>query len=740
MRWSTRSAAFSMLVAVGASAAEPRISPTPLVVSGSFDDRSAPSTYRYDAPPYIRWNMGPGETAEMIGVNAFDAVGGSDLLTTVSCVWSGVVNGSSQRIFIWQDDGSGTILNAKLVLEQSVTVANADTVIVNTYPLTTPVPVTGRFYVGFSSVSDGTNFVTAFQFVAAPAFPKRAFIGAATPPFDATAPGTAAVFPLEAIEDAGFPGYYAIRAGGNGSAFSYQGRLANAGQNYTGNADFIFTIYDRQSGGTAVGAPVAMTNVPVSAGVFSVQIPSDPSWFVNAADRYLDVQVRTPADGATYSTITPRGRIGQVPAAMVATVAQSAQTVPWSGVTDVPASVTPWSPVANGIAYSGKNVGIGTTSPQAKLHIVDGPGYQNLNVDSSFTSGTWFNLLNTSAGGRQWSLISTGPTNTEGAGALLIRDNNALAVRAAFLPDGNIGFGTTTPTRRVQVKGDGYGFSHLSNDGSGELATFIEPNAGWIGTPGPKGLQLYTNGQPRVLVTPEGRVGIGTSLPAGALDVNGSIATSGSILFGNRQDDLVILNGAPGGPNFALGITPNTLRIHTATNAQFISFGYGSAAAYTQTASISGAGNLTIIGNGFKPGGGAWAASCDPRLKHDITPMAGTLERLLSLRGYRFVYNDDAVRANKGLPGQQIGLMADEVERVFPDWVSRDKDGMRMVTERSTTALMVEALRDLRAEKDAQIETLRAEIAKRDREAEARAAENADLRQRVERLEKALSK
>jgi hypothetical protein len=47
--------------------------------------------------------------------------------------------------------------------------------------------------------------------------------------------------------------------------------------------------------------------------------------------------------------------------------------------------------------------------------------------------------------------------------------------------------------------------------------------------------------------------------------------------------------------------------------------------------------------------------------------------------------------------------MADEVEQVFPDWVSRDKDGMRMVTERSTTALMVEALRDLRAEKDEQI-------------------------------------
>ncbi len=736
MRWRTRSAAFSMFIAFGASAAEPQISPTPLVAPGSFEDRSAPSTYQYDAPPYIRWNMGRNTTAEVVGVNAFDAVGGGDLLTTVSCVWTGVDNGSSQRIFIWQDDGSGTIRNAKLVHEQSVTVANAETTTVNAYTLTKPVPVTGRFYVGFSSVSDGVNFVTAFQRVAAPAFPNRAFIGGATPPFDATAPGTVDVFPFLANADFGYPGYYAIRAGGNGSAFSYQGRLATAGQNYSGNADFIFTVYDSQSGGEAVGAPVAIANVPVTGGVFSVQIPSDPSWFVNAPDRYLDVQVRTPADGGTYSTITPRGRIGQVPAAMVATVAQSAQTVPWSGVTDVPASVTAWAPVENGIAYSGTNVGIGTTSPQGRLHVSGGPLYRNLDVDSSNQQGTWFNLMNIGTNGRIWSLISTGSSNTEGAGALLIRDSSVSAVRATFLPNGNVGFGTITPTRRVQVKGDGLGFSHLSSDGLSELATSIDSNAGWIGTPGAKGLQLYTNNQARVLVAPDGKVGIGTSMPAEALDVNGSIATSGSILFGDRHDDLVILNGAPGGPNSGLGTTPSTLRIHTATNTQFISFGYGSAATYTQTASISGAGNLTIIGNGFKTGGGSWAASCDPRLKHDVAPMTGTLDRLLSLRGYRFVYNDDAVRSNKGLPGVQIGLMADEVERVFPDWVSRDKDGMRMVTERSTTALMVEALRDLRAEKDGQI----AELKSRLERVEHLEKENTLLRERLERIEKALAR
>ena len=53
--------------------------------------------------------------------------------------------------------------------------------------------------------------------------------------------------------------------------------------------------------------------------------------------------------------------------------------------------------------------------------------------------------------------------------------------------------------------------------------------------------------------------------------------------------------------------------------------------------------------------------------------------------------------------------MADEVASIFPDWVTTNNEGTRFVTERSTTALMVEALRDLRSEKDRQLEALRTE-------------------------------
>ncbi|CAG0977503.1 hypothetical protein PHYC_01583 [Phycisphaerales bacterium] len=110
---------------------------------------------------------------------------------------------------------------------------------------------------------------------------------------------------------------------------------------------------------------------------------------------------------------------------------------------------------------------------------------------------------------------------------------------------------------------------------------------------------------------------------------------------------------------------------------------------------------FAVNGTAAKSGGGSWSTFCDSRLKHDIRPLSGTLDKLLGLRGYTFEYNDEAVEKRLAMRGTQIGLMAEEVERVFPDWVEKDGDGYRYVTERATTALMVEALRDLRVEKDA---------------------------------------
>jgi hypothetical protein len=125
---------------------------------------------------------------------------------------------------------------------------------------------------------------------------------------------------------------------------------------------------------------------------------------------------------------------------------------------------------------------------------------------------------------------------------------------------------------------------------------------------------------------------------------------------------------------------------------------------------------LAVNGDAAKPGGGSWSVFSDERLKNDIRPLNhGTLDRLLSIHGYTFEYQDEAIENRLALPGRQTGLIAQEVLEVFPDWVGTDDEGYLYITERGLTAMLIEALRELRQEKDDHIDQLTRE--KRDMEA-----------------------
>lgn len=128
---------------------------------------------------------------------------------------------------------------------------------------------------------------------------------------------------------------------------------------------------------------------------------------------------------------------------------------------------------------------------------------------------------------------------------------------------------------------------------------------------------------------------------------------------------------------------------------------------YNQLTSLK----LACNGDAAKPGGGSWSVLSDRRLKEEIRPLTGALDRLLKLRGCTFDYTAEAQERGLALPGRQIGFIAQEVEEVFPEWVGEDKDGTKYVTERGATALFVEAMREMRAETDAlrrEVEELRA--------------------------------
>jgi len=130
---------------------------------------------------------------------------------------------------------------------------------------------------------------------------------------------------------------------------------------------------------------------------------------------------------------------------------------------------------------------------------------------------------------------------------------------------------------------------------------------------------------------------------------------------------------------------------------------------------------LAVNGPAAKPNGGQWSALSDARLKRNIEPLHGALQRMLSLRGVTFEFTEEGLRTGLATPGRKVGLIAQEVEAVLPDWVDETPSGYKFVTEQGTTALLVEALRELRAEKDREITEKESQIA--------------ELEARVQRLE-----
>jgi hypothetical protein len=213
--------------------------------------------------------------------------------------------------------------------------------------------------------------------------------------------------------------------------------------------------------------------------------------------------------------------------------------------------------------------------------------------------------------------------------------------------------------------------------------------------------------QPLTISRATGNVGIGSLTPGARLTISGAALTR------------VVLNSTDGNPAFVLQDN-GTDKAQFALFAGQTYFDYQgllnlrSGGGTTTTATLSAAGDLTITGTATKPGGGAWTATSDERIKDVIGDYVHGLAEVLQLLPVRYTFKGnyskklDEPSAHQLLADNKrefIGLIAQQAEVPMPEMVTTEAgfvDGkpvadLRVLDTTALTFALVNAVKELAA-------------------------------------------
>ena len=177
-----------------------------------------------------------------------------------------------------------------------------------------------------------------------------------------------------------------------------------------------------------------------------------------------------------------------------------------------------------------------------------------------------------------------------------------------------------------------------------------------------------------------GSVGIGTAAPAERLHIVASGSGTDVPLYiagtdtkggGGYLDFLKAENTGGGNPS-----PKKFFRINTSGNWEVIND------AYSQTI-------MTLEDNCNMIIDGTLTQNSDASLKTNIQTISNALEKTLQLRGVEY----DRVSTNK----HEIGLIAQEVEEIFPELVS-ENNGIKSVAYSNVVSILIESIKELKQE------------------------------------------
>ncbi len=376
---------------------------------------------------------------------------------------------------------------------------------------------------------------------------------------------------------------------------------------------------------------------------------------------------------------------------------------------------------------NGGNVGIGTASPSAKLHVAG-----KLKIEDG-SQGLNKQLVSDAAGVAGWQ---TAPWLFSGTN---VYNSNS----------GNIGIGTSTPAYPLSFAtgvgdkiclsgstGPHYGFGvqsgllqiHGGGDftsiafGYGSSASFTERariiNSGEFGLQLTGRVQLRTGtGSPGIWLNNAANTGstafiglasdnlvgfFGNSSAGWALTMNTNTGNVGIGLNGSSParplsfpavlgEKILLYPGGTG--EVGIGVYGNELRLHCDNPGSKVSFGtQDNAGNFTENAKAerNGAYAFAVFGSLWVNG---TTYASDERFKRDIRSIASPLEKLLRIRGVEYAMAGEGFERYHFAAGRQMGLLAQNVEQVVPEAV-QEMDGYKGVDYARLVPLLIEAIRE----------------------------------------------